>query len=125
MKGPQRDAFRVHHMITACELILSFLADKQLADLLNDTLLASGVERQFEIVGEAASHVSPETQAQWPLISWKQMKGMRNLIAHEYFRPDYTKVWNTAQQVIPLELPLLRDLLMELEAAYGGPDASV
>ena len=87
--------------------------------------MSSAVERQFEIIGQPASHVSNETQAAWSSISWKQMKGMRNIIAHEYFRPDYAKIWDTAQYVIPAELPLLQELLTELEAIYGGPDASV
>lgn len=125
MKGPQRDAFRIHHMVQACNLLSDFLAEKQLADLVNDRLLSSAVERQFEIIGEAASHISEQTQLDWPTISWRQMKGMRNIIAHEYFRPDYTKIWNTAIHIIPAELPQLQELLAELEAMYGSPDASV
>lgn len=125
MKKQQRDAFRVHHMVRACEHVLTFLAGKTVADLFNDRLLSSGVERQLEIIGEAASHVSAETQQQWVGIDWRGMKGMRNFIAHEYFRPDYGKIWDTVQQVIPASLPLLCDLLAALEAEFGGPDADV
>lgn len=125
MNKQQRDAFRVHHMVGACEHVLGFLVGKTVADLFNDRLLSSGVERQLEIIGEAASHVSAETQQQWVSIDWKGMKGMRNFIAHEYFRPDYAKIWGTVQQVIPASLPLLRDLLAALEADFGGSDDNV
>ena len=125
MNKQQRDAFRVHHMVGACEYVFEFLAGKTVADLFNDRLLSSGVERQLEIIGEAASPVSNETQQQWISIDWKGMKGMRNFIAHEYFRPDYAKIWSTVQQVIPASLPLLRDLLAALEADFGGPEDDV
>jgi len=37
----------------ACELLAQFAAGKTLIDYQGDALLRSGIERQFEIVGEA------------------------------------------------------------------------
>lgn len=125
MKKQQRDAFRVHHMVQAAELIAAFTDGKQLDDLLADQLLASGVERQLEIIGEAASHVSAETQAEWPALNWRSMKGARNFIAHEYFRADYVKIWDTVQHELPRELSIMREILSELEARFGSPEDSV
>lgn len=125
MKKQQRDAFRVHHMVQACELIAVFLNEKQLTDLFTDQMLASAVERQLEIVGEAASHVSTETQTEWPTIDWKGMKGARNFISHEYFRADYAKIWDTVQHVIPNELPVLKEILADLETQFGSPEDDV
>ena len=90
-----------------------------------DRLLSSAVERQLEIIGEAASNVSAETQAEWPSIDWKALKGSRNFIAHEYFRADYDKIWDTVQHVIPHILPALKALLAQLEALFGGPEDDV
>ena len=92
MKKQQRDAFRVHDMVQAYVKIAKFIAGKAYNDLLTDDLLASAVERQLEIIGEAASHVSVQTCTEWPLIDWKDMKSARNFIAHEYFRADYAKI---------------------------------
>lgn len=85
MKKQQRDAFRVHHMVRAGELTAEFVANKQYSDLLTNRLLASGIEHQLEIMGGAADHVSAETQAEWPSLNRKGMKGARSFIAHEYF----------------------------------------
>ena len=122
MKKQQRDAFRVHHMVQAGEKIAKFIAGKDFRDLLSDELLASGVERQLEIIGEAASHVSEQTYVEWPLIDWRGMKSARNFIAHEYFRADYIKIWDTIKHVLPGELEELKKALGELEARFGSPD---
>lgn len=82
------------------------------------------LERQFEILGEAAAHVSDATQQQYAAIDWRRIKNFRNLIAHEYFRIDYAQILYTAQHIIPQLLPLLEDLLTDLDQQFG-PNAGV
>ncbi len=40
------------------------------------------------VIGEAAAQISEETRALAPEIAWTQIVGLRNLIAHEYFRVE-------------------------------------
>jgi len=54
------------------------------------------VLRRFEIVGEAASRIAPETQALFPNLPFRSMRGMRNIIAHDYGVVDIEQVWKTA-----------------------------
>lgn len=123
-KSKPRDPDRVLHMAEAARWISSKSVDLTLADLLADKTMQLALERQFEILGEAASHVSPTTQEQQPAIDWRRIKNFRNLIAHEYFRVDYAQILYTAQQIIPALLPLIEDLLTDLDQQFG-PDARV
>ena len=59
------------------------------------------VLRRFEIIGEAASRVSPETQASFPTVPFRSMRGMRNIIAHDYGDVDLDQVWKTATDDLP------------------------
>jgi len=59
------------------------------------------VLRRFEIVGEAASRVSPETQALFPNLPFRGMRGMRNIIAHDYGEVDLDQVWTTVTTDLP------------------------
>jgi uncharacterized protein with HEPN domain len=54
------------------------------------------VLRRFEIIGEAASRLSPETQALFPGLPFRAMRGMRNIIVHDYGEVDLDQVWQTA-----------------------------
>ena len=121
-----RDLDRVRHLVEAADWIADEVENLTLPALLQDRKSQLSLERQFEIIGEAASHISEALQQQWLQISWRQMKGYRNFIAHEYFRPDYTQLLYTAQQMLVPALPELHQLLTQLEQAdSSGPDAGV
>ena len=65
------------------------------------------VLRRFEIVGEAASRISPETQALFPTLPFRSMRGMRNIIAHDYGEVDLDQIWETATTDIPVLIATL------------------
>jgi uncharacterized protein with HEPN domain len=73
-------------------------------------MLLFAVVRAIEILGEAASRISPETQEAAPQVPWRAIVGMRNRLIHGYFETDPAIVWNTATTEIPALLPLLRAL---------------
>ena len=123
-KDRPRDPDRARHMLEAAKFILAFTTGRTFQELLTDALFRSAVERQFEILGEASSHISSATQAQWPSIEWVRIKNFRNLLAHEYFRTDYAEVWNVAQNLLPALLPTLEQLFTDLDRQFG-PDANV
>jgi uncharacterized protein with HEPN domain len=57
------------------------------AALLHDALMF-----QFVVVGEAVKHLAPETRAAAPAIPWTDVAGLRDLIAHEYFRIEIQRI---------------------------------
>ena len=52
--------------------------------------------RRFEIIGEAATRLALETQSLFPNVPFRSMRGMRNIIAHDYGDVDIEQVWKTA-----------------------------
>lgn len=57
-----------------------------------DTLLHDALLFQFVVIGEAVKNLSPETRESAPQIPWTDIAGLRDLIAHEYFRIDIHRV---------------------------------
>lgn len=78
---------------------------------LKDQKTIDAVIRNFEIIGEAATHVPSEIQARNPALPWAKMKGIRNLLIHEYFGVDAEVLWRTIQEDLPGLEESLSDLL--------------
>ena len=53
-----------------------------------DRKTSDAVLYNLVVIGEAAAQISDDTRALAPEIPWRKIVGLRNLIAHEYFRID-------------------------------------
>lgn len=95
------DRIRILHMIDAAQAVEQFIRGKKREDLDVDRLLLFAVLRAIEVIGEAASKVTDETQAAMPSIPWASIIGMRNRLIHGYFDIDANVVWRTASEEIP------------------------
>ena len=59
------------------------------------------VERLLELIGEASSHLSDDFKESIPEVPWREIAGMRTLLAHAYHRIDFAIVWTTATNSVP------------------------
>jgi uncharacterized protein with HEPN domain len=66
------------------------------SSLLHDALLF-----QFVIIGEAVKHLTPETRESVSEVPWPDIAGLRDLIAHEYFRIDMNRVLQIVERDLP------------------------
>jgi uncharacterized protein with HEPN domain len=66
--------------------------------------------RLIEIVGEAASRVSPMVQSAHTDIAWAAIVGMRNRLVHAYFAVDLDRVWETVTIYIPVLIAQLEKI---------------
>jgi uncharacterized protein with HEPN domain len=105
------DRVRVIDMIEAAETAAQFIIGRSRDDLDRDRMLLFAVVRAIEIIGEAASEVSPETRAATPQVPWRDIVSMRNRLIHGYSTIDPEVVWRTVTEDIPAVVPLLRALI--------------
>ncbi|HUW78317.1 MAG TPA: HepT-like ribonuclease domain-containing protein [Candidatus Nanopelagicaceae bacterium] len=63
--------------------------------------IGPAIERFIELIGEAASTLSPEARAKYPDIEWAKIIGMRVMLAHHYHRVNLDRVWITAAVDVP------------------------
>lgn len=81
-------------ILQACDYILEFTARQSFDEFRSDAKTRSAVERQFEIIGEASRQLPGEYRDRYAQIPWRQISGMRNIIAHAYFGIDQQAVWD-------------------------------
>ncbi len=85
----------------AIQKILSYTHGFSFNDFSKDDKTMDAVVRNFEIIGEAANHVSEEFKSAHPEIEWRRIAGFRNRIVHEYFGIDYAMIWKIKEESLP------------------------
>ncbi len=96
-------------MLTAARAVETFVKDRTPADYLADLMLRSAVERQVEIIGEAARRVSAAFQAAHPEIPWRPMQAQRHVLAHDYGEIRHERIWYHLLEICALFGTLLAD----------------
>jgi uncharacterized protein with HEPN domain len=108
---PARDPAYLLDMLTAAEAVSSFVAGRTREQYAQELMLRSAVERQVEIIGEAARHVSAEFRGARPGIAWAPIQAQRHRLAHEYGEIDDDLIWKVATVHVPELIRQLRPLI--------------
>lgn len=66
------------------------------ADFQANTEKQDAVIRRLEIIGEATAHLNETTRQAIPELPFRKMRGMRNIVAHDYANVDLKIVWEVA-----------------------------
>jgi uncharacterized protein with HEPN domain len=89
-------------MAEACGLIQTFVSGKSFEDYRDDPLLRSGVERQFEIIGEALGRlleIAPELSER--ISDTRRIIAFRNRLIHGYASVADDIVWGILEGNLP------------------------
>lgn len=101
---------RIEDILDSIQHILDYTEGMDFLTWGSDQKTVDAVVRNFEIIGEAANHIPPEIQSRFPDIPWVPMRGIRNILIHEYFGVDEEVIWETIQN----DLPALQEKLNRL-----------
>ena len=97
------------------ELILQFATGRTIRDYSENALLRSGIERQFEIIGEAINRLAKLDAATASRISQRRrIIDFRNILIHGYDLVDTNVAWDVVRNDLPA-------LLREVEALLSEP----
>lgn len=111
MAMPKDDRVYLWDMLTAARAVVKFTQGRTLADYESDLMLRSAVERQIEIIGEAARRISKEFQEAHSEIPWRPMQAQRHVLAHDYGEIKHDRVWRVAETHVPELITLLEPLV--------------
>ena len=114
MKEKKSDEVRLRHILDAINFINTFSVGKSKGDLYKDYMYRFSVERQLEIIGEAANNLSPELLKKYNNVPWPQIISFRNFIVHEYFGLDLELIWGVIVNNIPSLKLQIEKILSEI-----------
>lgn len=89
----------LHLMLDAFGKIRSFLGDMSYDVFVVDAKTQSAVIMQLQVVGELVKKVDENIKEKIS-IPWKDMAGLRDMVAHQYFHLDLPSIWTSATESI-------------------------
>jgi uncharacterized protein with HEPN domain len=106
-------------IIAAADRILAFTAGKSQEEFRVDEMMGGAVMYQVTIIGEAVSNLSEGLKQRYPAIPWRDIKGFRNVVVHNYFGIEHEEAWGTVID----DVPKLRGQIQEiLRIEFPEPD---
>ncbi|MFO7831306.1 MAG: DUF86 domain-containing protein [Desulfuromonadaceae bacterium] len=89
------------HIEEAAKLATSYVKDMGKLEFLADKRTQQAVIYNIMIIGEAASQIINEYSdfvESTPEVPWREMRGIRNRMAHGYFALNMEIIWDTVSE---------------------------
>ena len=88
----------LEHIEEAATLAVGYIRGMNKDDFLKDKRTQQAIIYNILIIGEAATKIineHPDFVAAYPEIPWREMRGIRNRMAHGYYELDLVIIWDT------------------------------
>ena len=105
------DSIYLRHILEAIEKIERYLSGIAYESFIDNDMMTDAVIRELMIIGEAANNLSDKFQEEHSDIMWWKIKGMRNVLVHEYFGVNLKIVWDTCKENLPTLKLLIQKVL--------------
>ena len=106
-----RDRVAMGKMAAYAKELLSYVDGMDYAAFSSDSKTINACAFLIGQLGELTSVISDEAQAIRSEIPWRNIKGMRNRIIHDYEKVDYIVLWKTIIESIPKLIEAIQDAL--------------
>jgi uncharacterized protein with HEPN domain len=95
------DQTHLHDIVESIALIGEFLGDMDFEAYQKDLKTKSAVERQIQILTEAAKRLGEESGTRYLGPDWRNYCNMGNVIRHAYHRVNDQLIWDTVKNDLP------------------------
>ena len=103
--------FRVQDILAALDAIARYTRDMTFDEFAADQRTKDAVIRNLVTIGESIRWIPESILLEHPGVPWRTMRGVRNVVVHEYFGVDETILWDTVRHDLPPLPPLLELVL--------------
>jgi uncharacterized protein with HEPN domain len=102
---------RLRDIVEALEMIRDYVGGSLEEPSINDPVVLDAVLFRLMVIGEAAKNVNAELLEVAADIRWSDIAGLRDVIAHQYFRIQRQIIEDTVERDLPELLRAVQELL--------------
>jgi uncharacterized protein with HEPN domain len=102
---------RLRDILEQAEEILVFADGLDFEAFCADARTVKAILYDLAVIGEAARSLLPDILDIYPNLPWQEMRALRNLAIHEYFRVSLPIVWTTINEDLPPLIEQIRELI--------------
>ncbi len=103
--------FRVRDILAAVRAIGAYTDGMTYEEFCADQRSVDAVVRNLMTMGESIRWIPEPVLLAHPAVPWRTMRGVRNVVVHEYFGVDDSILWATVRHELPPLTPLLEKVL--------------
>jgi len=93
MRDKIADKQRLQHILKAISELESFVEGVPFEEFNRNRMMQLACVSNLTIIGEATGHLTVDVKEKYNSVDWPRIKGLRNIIVHEYFKVDIPLVW--------------------------------
>ena len=100
-------------MLDNAQRALRFVKGMKYEDFVKDDKTIYAVIRAVEVIGEAAGNIPENVRSRHPDIPWRDIRGMRSKLVHQYFGINMEVVWQTIHEDLPSLVSILKKIIKQ------------
>ena len=85
----------------SCAKIIRYTTDMERDQVFTDEMRFDGVLLNLHVLGEAVKNLPLDLRAKYPDVSWREIAGLRDVVAHAYFALDLDILWDAIKRDVP------------------------
>lgn len=106
----RRDIIVIKKIISEINVGENLLGNCSMEEFLDNELLKRAMAMTVINIGELIKNIGDETRKEYPQVSWKQIAGARDVIAHKYYTLDMRRIYDT----VTIDFPELKSMLVKI-----------
>ena len=107
--------FRVRDILAAVRNVADYTEGMAYDDFATDRRTLDAVVRNLMMMGESIRWIPEPILEAHGEVPWRTMRGVRNVVVHEYFGVDPRILWETVQSDLPPLVPRLEAVLQSAD----------
>jgi len=97
-------------IIDAIANIEEYTANLEFEEFMENKMVRDATIRNLEIIGEAVKNLPDDIKEKHPEVEWREIAGLRDILAHKYFEINVKIIWD----IIKNKIPELKDQISEI-----------